>query len=142
MRNSITTAAVAAALLSSAAVAQDQGGRKFTVALEGEQVTFGGDEDGTGTARLRINPGRAEVCYTLTARMIDTATAAHIHEGPIGDNGPVVVNFAPPVSGTSSGCVSVDAELAREIVREPGDYYVVVHTSDFPAGALRGQLSR
>lgn len=142
MRILNTTAALAAALLSTAALAQDTGGRKFTVALEGEQVTFGGDEDGTGTASIRINPGKAEICYTLTARMIDTATAAHIHEGPAGGNGPVIVDFAPPVSGMSSGCVSVDRALASEIIREPSDYYVVVHTADFPAGALRGQLDR
>jgi hypothetical protein len=142
MRTSIMAAtALTAALLSSNATAQDNG-RKFNVALEGEQVTFGGDQDGTGTASIRINPGRSEICYTLTARMIGTATLAHIHEGPAGGNGPVVVDFAPPASGTSSGCVSVTRELAREIIQKPADYYVVVHNAEFPAGALRGQLER
>lgn len=143
MRNRIMiVTATAAALLATAAAAQDATGRKFTVALEGEQVTFGGDEDGSGTASIRINPGRSEVCYTLTARNIDTATAAHIHEGPFGGNGPVVVNFAPPVGGTSSGCTAVSRDLAREIIQTPSDYYVVVHTAAFPAGALRGQMER
>lgn len=143
MRDKIMVATAAAAvLLSGTAFAQDATGRKFSVPLEGEQVTFGGDLDGNGTASIRINPGRSEVCYTINVRGIATATLAHIHEGPAGGNGPVVVDFAPPASGTSSGCVSVSRELAREIIQTPSDYYVVVHNADFPAGALRGQIER
>jgi hypothetical protein len=143
MRDKIMVATAAAAvLLSSTAFAQDATGRKFSVPLEGEQVTFGGDLDGSGTASIRINPGRSEVCYTIKVQGIETATLAHIHEGPAGGNGPVVVDFAPPASGTSSGCVSVSRELAREIIQAPSDYYVVVHNASFPAGALRGQIER
>jgi hypothetical protein len=32
--------------------------------------------------------------------------------------------------------------LALEIIQDPENYYVNVHTSDFLAGALRGQLSK
>ena len=143
MRGFLMTATlVATTLVSAPASAQQNTGKRFSVALEGEQVTFGGDLDGTGTARIRINPGRGEICYTLTAQMIQTATLAHIHEGPEGGNGPVIVDFIPPASGSSSGCVSVGRELAKEIVQTPSDYYVVVHNAEFPAGALRGQLGR
>ena len=142
MRKLLVTAAVATAtLVSSTAFAQDTG-VKFSVALDGDQVTFGGDPDGSGMASIRINPGKGEICYTLTAQMIQTATLAHIHEGPAGGNGPVVVDFMPPSSGMSSGCVSVGRELAREIVQTPSDYYVVVHNAEYPAGALRGQMDR
>lgn len=143
MRGFLITAALAATtLLSAPAFAQRDTGKRFSVALEGEQVTFGGDLDGTGNARIRINPGRGEICYTLTVRRIETATLAHIHEGLEGENGPVVVDFMPPASGSSSGCVTVGRELAQEIIRTPSDYYVVVHNDAFPAGALRGQLGR
>lgn len=141
MRLILMTATVAAAtLMTSSAFAQQDTGKKFSVALDGEQVTFGGDLEGSGLASIRINPGQGQVCYTLTAQMIGPATAAHIHEGPFGGNGPVVVEFDPPTSGTSSGCVAVGKELAKEIILEPSDYYVVVHNGEFPAGALRGQL--
>ena len=137
----MAAAGTAMMLLSSAAFAQDTG-RKFTVPLDGEQVTFGGDEDGSGIASIRINAGRSEICYTINVQDIGAATLAHIHEGPAGSNGPVVVDFAPPTSGSSSGCVSVSRELAREIIQMPADYYVVVHNAEFPAGALRGQMER
>ena len=143
MRGLFITAALAATTILSVPVSAKQNtGKTLSTTLEGEQVTFGGDLDGTGTARIRINVGRGEICYTLTVRRIETATLAHIHEGLEGENGPVVVDFVPPASGSSSGCLFVGRELAMEITRTPSDYYVVVHNDEFPAGALRGQLGR
>jgi CHRD domain-containing protein len=37
---------------------------------------------------------------------------------------------------------SLDAGLARKIAASPRDWYVNLHTADFPAGAVRGQLHR
>lgn len=108
--------------------------------VNGAGVPNQGDADGTGTATISLNPTAGEVCYTITVANISTATAAHIHDGPAGANGPVVVNFAPPASGTITGCTSADPDLVMDIAENPGEYYVNVHTGDFPAGAVRGQL--
>lgn len=119
----------------------DAGGRPFTTMLSGANEVGGGDPDGSGTARVWVNPGTNVVCYELTVTNVDGAVAAHIHHAPVGVNGPVVVPFAAPASGTSSGCVDVARELARDIVMHPEDYYVNVHTAVVPAGAVRGQLA-
>jgi CHRD domain len=87
---------------------------------------------------LRINPGLGEVCWTITVTGVDPITAAHIHVAPPTAPGPVVV----PLNPYSGGCADVDRELALAIITDPGAYYVNVHNATFPAGALRGQLSR
>lgn len=124
----------------------DDGGRKFTVALTGAEEAPGpGDPDGIGIAVLRLNPGTEQVCFDITVENITLpATGAHIHEAPAGSPGPVVVPLtAPDATGHSSGCVEADREEILEIIREPEEYYVNVHTlPNFGPGAVRGQLSR
>jgi hypothetical protein len=82
------------------------------------------------------------LCYELRVSGIAPATAAHIHEAPVGVAGPVVLGLLPPTNGSSSGCVDVSRTLAKDILKNPADYYVNVHNLEFPGGALRGQLSR
>jgi hypothetical protein len=131
-----------AVALTAVAVAAD-GGRPLATTMTGAaEVPGPGDPDGSGTASITLNPGQGQVCFELTVSAIATATAAHIHVGPAGVAGPVVVGLAPPTSGTSSGCVSADPELIKAIIQNPEEYYVNVHNADFPAGAVRGQLSK
>ena len=136
-------AAAAAAAQPPASPPDPQGGRPFTVALTGAAERPGpGDPDGSGTATLRVNAGQGQVCYTINVANIDAATLAHIHRGAATAAGPVVVNFEAPADGSSEGCVTVARELAQELIRTPAAFYVNVHNAAFPAGAVRGQLSR
>lgn len=117
------------------------GGRPLTTELTGEvEVPRAGDPDGEGIAKLRVNPGQGRICYTLKVMDIEQAAAAHIHEAPAGEAGPVVVGLEAPTDGSSSGCVQVERDLALDIIRNPENYYVNVHNASFPGGALRGQL--
>lgn len=125
------------------AVYADDGGRPFATTLTGAaEVPGPGDPDGSGTAALTLNPGQEEVCFELTVTGIAPATAAHIHIGGAGVAGPVVRGLSPPTSGSSSGCVPASRELILAIINNPENYYVNVHNADFPAGAVRGQLSK
>jgi hypothetical protein len=100
-----------------------------------------GDPDGTGTSVIRIRDD-GQLCYRLTVQnIVLPATAAHIHRGAATVSGPVVVPFtAPGTSGTSTGCTTPDAALVADIKANPANFYTNVHTSDFPAGAVRAQL--
>jgi len=122
-------------------------GCTLTATLAGvNEVPKPGDPDGTGTATLTITrpeTGPGEICFQIeTTNLTLPAAAAHIHAGPAGIAGPVVVPLgAPDASGKSSGCVSgVDRSLIKTLLLYPSDYYVNVHTPDFPDGAERGQL--
>ncbi len=120
----------------------DQGGRLLTTTLTGAaEVPGPGDPDGIGSAAVTVNPGQGVLCYTLSVSGISTATGAHIHEAPRDEAGPVVVELLPPTNGFSSDCKTVGRELAKDILKNPADYYVNVHNEDYEAGALRGQLS-
>ena len=137
-------------LIATGAFAQpaSEGGRKFTTELTGEaEVTAAGvpnqgDLDGTGTAELTINVGQGRICYSLQVSGIAPAAAAHIHVGASTTTGDVVVPLEAPTDGDSSACATVDRELAKRIMKDPSNYYVNVHNAAFPAGALRGQLSK
>jgi hypothetical protein len=121
----------------------DAGGRPFHTVMTGAEEAPGpGDPDGSGEAVLTLNHGQGEVCFQLTVADIAPATAAHIHEAPVGVPGPIVVGLTPPTGGSSSGCVTADRELIKDIIQHPEEYYVNVHNADFPPGAVRGQLSK
>ena len=115
----------------------------MTANLTGEaEVPVTGDLDGSGTANVRVNPGQECLSYDLDVEGIAPAKAAHIHEAPAGVAGPVVEELEAPTDGSSSGTNSIDREEAKDIVKNPEEYYVNVHNEEFPGGALRGQLSK
>jgi hypothetical protein len=125
------------------------GGRPLSATpLTGAQEVPGpGDPDASGTAAVELNQGQATVCFTVTWANIDgTVTAGHIHRGAAGVAGPIVVPlFSGSFSGTdaASGCVeNVDVGLIKEIRQKQSAFYVNVHSSVFPNGAVRGQLSK
>jgi hypothetical protein len=109
--------------------------------MTGEQEVPGpGDPNGIGEAKIKVFG--AKVCYTLTAKRIAPATAAHIHRGVRGEAGPVVVPLKPPTDGSSRGCEKISRSLAKNLKEHPRRYYVNVHNRPYPAGAIRGQLER
>jgi hypothetical protein len=140
----VALALAGAASAASLAVA-DHGGRPLSTELTGAAEVPAGDPAGSGMATITVNPGQEEVCWEIKAAGIDLpATAAHIHVGAVGTappNNVVVTLSAPDASGFSSGCTTVDRDLALEILQNPENYYVNVHNEDFPTGAIRGQLS-
>jgi hypothetical protein len=104
-----------------------------------------GDLNGRGSFTAIVDG--TKLCFGITVKDLGAApTAAHIH-GPArsNQNAAVLVPLSAPSSGdpgASSGCVDVDPALAQAILKNPRKYYANVHTSQFPNGAVRGQLNR
>jgi hypothetical protein len=107
-------------------------------------VAGAGDTNGRGSATILIDSDRGTVCFGISVTLIGNPVAAHIHRASAGVNGPIVVTLTPPNAGSpgaSSGCVSgVARQLLLNIQNNPSGFYVNVHTEDFGAGAIRGQL--
>lgn len=104
-----------------------------------EEVPGPGAADGAGTARLVLTPD-GKVCAELATTRVDEATAAHVHTGPKGEAGPVVITLTTPKDGRASGCVPADPAVVAKVAADPASAYVNVHTAALPAGAVRGQL--
>ncbi len=107
-----------------------------------EEVPDPGDADGAGTATLTFNTDSGEICWDIKVSNITLpSVGTHIHEGAKGVAGPVVVPLtAPDANGVATGCATPDAALMTRIMQNSENFYVNVHTSDFPAGAVRGQI--
>ncbi len=126
------------------ALSPTKGGKKLSATLVGAaEVPGPGDPDGTGTAAIRLNHGQGMVCFSLqVSNILLPAIGAHIHVGGPTVAGDIVVPLtAPDATGRSSGCVAAARALVKAILQNPAGYYVNVHTTDFPDGAIRGQLS-
>jgi hypothetical protein len=124
-------------------IAAKRGGAPLVTRLTGAAELPGpGDPDGRGSATIRLNPVQQKICFYLSASNITLpATAAHIHIGASTTFGNIVVTLvAPGASGVSFGCVSASVDVIAAIRANPSNYYVNVHTTDFPNGAIRGQL--
>lgn len=109
----------------------------------GATETPTGDPDGSGTASVTIDPDSGKVCWDISVSNIAAATQSHIHVGAAGVSGDVVVPLdVDGFSGSTKACVEgQDKATLAAIIANPAGYYVNVHTADFKAGAVRGQLA-
>ena len=113
--------------------------------LDGEQLVPSVSTTGTGTGFLKISDDKSSVEYAITISGIDpdSVTAAHFHNASFGSNGEIVKditfvgNHAEGMWTTSDGTQPLTPELADALFA--GRIYVNVHTTDNPAGEIRGQ---
>jgi hypothetical protein len=141
---------VLAAALGPVASAQDRAPTVFVAALSAENEVPGcapGEESGAGgRAIVRIDEETGQITYRVVARRLPGTIAgspgAHIHVGAVGEMGPVVQ--ALELTGRDRGLVATgtatNPALAEAILADPANYYVNVHTTACPGGAIRGQL--
>ena len=101
--------------------------------------------DGTGEAILIVNPNNDSVCMLARWRDVDgTVVAAHIHDADAGVAGPVVVplfHAGTMLAGDDMTHVCMPGlGLTDDINADPASFYVNIHSTTWPGGALRAQL--
>ena len=119
---------------------------KLYADMDGEQERpTAGDPDGTGVATITRKSKR--LCYSITVKDAGlTFAAGHIHKGVRGKAGDVFVAlFESPKTvsgGKLTGCHAATARQIAAVRSKPTNYYVNLHNSTYPAGAIRGQLTK
>ncbi len=94
---------------------------------------------GTFTATVTKSGTSAVITWRLTfSKLTGRAVAAHIHSGPRGKAGPVIVSLCAPCRSGARGRVTVDVSVLSAL--EAGRTYVNVHTRKNPLGEIRGQI--
>lgn len=137
--------AIASAMIASLALAGAVSAAETTLTADLAGVTEGenpGNPDGSGSATITLDPDTGEVCWDMTAEDIGAVTQSHIHTGAEGVSGGVLIPLdVDGFDGTTEGCTSdVAASDIQKVLDNPAGFYVNLHTADFPAGAIRGQL--
>lgn len=136
------TLAVATALAGPALGEAAPLGLTYHAILSGQNEVGGGDPDGSGRAEIKIVGNYDKVCFKLSdIANIGPIVAAHVHHGVAGANGPPVFPLSKASDGTWQGCEDGASWSQNRIDGDPQDFYVNVHTKEFPGGAIRGQLA-
>jgi hypothetical protein len=132
-------AAALVALLSAPVSAQNYA--VISTNLFGENVPGGGaGEDAVADFDGEIDLAQDQLCYFFALEGLGSADAAHVHQAKSGESGPVVVTLPLPGEQVDEVCVKLERSLLQAIADQPMDYYIDVHSTDKPDGALRGQF--
>ena len=108
--------------------------------------TTGSTSTATGHAQIKVrNDGTIEWKVFVLNRGGETFFAGHVHVGPAGVAGPVVLPLHMGGATTARhirdrGGSATSTTLGPAICANPSNYYVNYHTTAFPGGAIRGQL--
>jgi hypothetical protein len=115
-----------------------------TVLTDAEEAPGPGESGAGGQAFVDVHDDDRTVCSFVIYEGQGAPTAVHVHEGAPGVAGPIVLTLPPfDVEGpVSDGCVDAGPVLGADIAANPAKYYVNVHTTQHPDGAVRGQLQR
>jgi hypothetical protein len=112
------------------------------VTLNGAQENPSVTTAATGSGFIAVDEQTGAVVGTVTTFGIVGATVAHIHEGPVGVNAPIIVELTQDSPGSwvvPQGATLTAAQVASF---KSGNLYVNVHTSANPNGEIRGQVGR
>jgi len=115
----------------------------FSARFSGDQEVPPVSTEATGVGGFFINEAKDSLCISISViNLSGPITGAHIHEGVMGENGPVVVGFTEMVEGNSIQATITGEDLTPELFEMMfrGELYFNIHTDANPAGEIRGQI--
>ncbi len=140
-RTALTIAAAVAASASIAAADQFLFATDLSAANSNPPVNS--SATGTFTGVYDDVANSFSIQWSITGLIgMPSSPGSHLHNAPLGSNGPVVFGFNNP-DGTwptsgSATWMNVPANMVSELFA--GNLYANFHTTDFPSGEVRGQV--
>jgi hypothetical protein len=136
----LLAAAVAIGLLisSGCSTTAAEKGEPIKIKLSGDQEVPPVKTTASGSGTIVVSADRS-VSGSVTTSGVE-ATAAHIHDGPAGKNGPIIIPLTKTSDNTWSvpaGAKLTDAQHASYLA---GNLYVNVHSAANKGGEIRGQI--
>ena len=144
------------AVLFTTSLAMAAAAATFKVGLSGKEVVPAVETRTAGEADFTLSADGKELAYTLVILDIEDVTAAHIHAGKMGIEGPPVAGLfgGPKKAGMFSGTLAEGTITDKNLVGplagktvgdlmtmiKNGEAYVNVHTPKHPGGEVRGQI--
>jgi hypothetical protein len=140
-RSLVLALSLAFTLFSASAFAQTLG-----AVMTGSQEVPATTSPGYGNFTMTLDAAHANATVTITvANLGANITGYHVHNAPAGSNGSIVFNIqglgGTFTNGKLTGTFPITPSIATDMLANPQNYYANVHTSQFPGGAIRGQLS-
>jgi len=115
----------------------------YCLAMSGDQEVPPANPDGVASGTLTIDPATNTIAWDFAYENVAAPTMMHIHVGAAGVNGGVIVNLGVATSGgpgTLIDSTTTSTLNVTNIRANPLGYYVNIHNTPFPAGAVRGQI--
>ena len=118
--------------------------------LRGSQEVPPVQTNAFGTATVTINAARTQITVELNTSGLQNVTAVHIHQGAIGQNGPIIFTLYRQAEGpfpatlrktltaVDQGAPLSFADAVNSLLS--GNTYINVHTQANPGGEIRGQI--
>lgn len=157
MKHLFLTAALTLGVLGGSVATASAQVYTLTATLAGNEEIPALNTGAFGSATVTVNMSARTVTYQVDVFNLPSgATASHIHVGAPGTAGPVIVNFAPPLSASNdfafAGTVPDGQFLLRpdQGIRSAddvfqailgGNTYVNVHSQVNGGGEVRGRLT-
>lgn len=148
---------VTAGVLAAATVVQGADG-SFNAKLTGKEEVPRVDTEARGKAAFTVSEDGMTLRYRLNVSLIRNVTAAHIHRGKKGENGPPVAGIfgGPKAVGLYGGPLAEGSLNEKNLIGDyqgksmadlvqllnSGNAYVNVHTDQHPQGEIRGQIKK
>lgn len=114
--------------------------QNYLVHLEGAQEVPTVETEQSASASVTINETDMLVLAEMDLSDVMGVSAARIHTGGVGSNGPVAFGFS---DSNGDGVWEIESEDITQVQHDAllaGNWYVKVVTDTFPDGELRGQI--